>query len=157
MVILGRHDGMRPITLTVSGQGVDGAFSFTVQGEPISAFKSGFLSRQWVMLQIADLLEQVDRVGPKIELTTEIQTLGLEHGIVTPYSSKIVEVPDAKTISGGGPEAASSDERMMLAPGFESIPVFVAIALGLLLRLHRQGVQDHADAARRESAERRHK
>ena len=64
-----------------------------------------FVPRLWATRQVGVLLDQIRTHGEEAFLVEEIQTLGLTYGIVTPYTSFVIE---------GQAEGAASVENMIL-------------------------------------------
>jgi Ca-activated chloride channel family protein len=67
-----------------------------------------FIPRLWATRKIGHLLTQVRLYGAERELVDEIVRLGLEYGIVTPYTSFLVDEAE---------DALGADGKRLLAPG----------------------------------------
>ncbi len=116
LVIAGRYRGSGATTVTLKG---------TVNGAPQS-FKYGDISfrssggddlipRLWATRKIGYLLNQIRLNGESKESVNEIITLAVRYGIVTPYTSFLVdERKDVLTESGRG--GAAQDLSKSLAP-----------------------------------------
>jgi Ca-activated chloride channel family protein len=50
-----------------------------------------FIPRLWATRRIGELLDEVRVMGESTQLVEEIETLGLRYGIVTPYTTEIVQ------------------------------------------------------------------
>ena len=94
LVVAGRYRGGGPAELTLRGE---------VEGEP-QAYKyrdlafaerggQEFIARLWAQRKIGYLLSQIRLHGVKDELVKEIVTLSSRYGIVTPYTSFLVQEP----------------------------------------------------------------
>ena len=94
LVVAGRYRGGGPAELTLRGE---------VEGEPRTytyrdlafAERGGqeFIARLWAQRKIGYLLSQIRLHGVKDELVKEIVTLSSRYGIVTPYTSFLVQEP----------------------------------------------------------------
>ncbi|MHB0858670.1 MAG: VIT domain-containing protein [Anaerolineae bacterium] len=102
VVLVGRYRDAATTAVTLSGT-VNGALEryrydgvvFRDQGGP------DFIPRLWATRKIGYLLTQVRLVGPSEELIDEIIALSVRYGIVTPYTSFLVdETEDALSTEG---------------------------------------------------------
>ncbi|MBK8050425.1 MAG: hypothetical protein IPK16_26980 [Anaerolineales bacterium] len=59
------------------------------------------MARLWATRKIGELLEQVRRTGANQEVIDAIVDLSLRYGIVTPYTSYLVEEPVQETVLSG--------------------------------------------------------
>ena len=98
LVVAGRyHDGAN-VTVTlrgaVNGQKIIYQYPnqhfVTTGGEP-------FVARLWATRKLGALLAQARRSGANKELIDEITQLSLQYGIITPYTSYLVEEPSTQT------------------------------------------------------------
>ncbi len=95
LVVVGRYraGGTTDVTLTGDVNGVERTYVYPDQtlaekgGEP-------FVARLWATRKLGALLEQVRRTGASDELVDAIVDLSLRYGIVTPYTSYLVEEPE---------------------------------------------------------------
>jgi Ca-activated chloride channel family protein len=86
-----------------------------------------FVARVWASRKIGVLMEQIRRSGPDQEVVDAIVDLSLKYGIVTPYTSYLVQEPDQQA-SGGAPmpyavpgaPAAASGAPMEMAPAAQA-------------------------------------
>jgi len=92
LVVLGRFRDVGEGRITVSGQveGVPTAFT-TLQQFPEAALESSFLPRLWAGRKIAHLLNQIRLYGESDELIDEVISLSKAYGIITPYTSFLVD------------------------------------------------------------------
>lgn len=91
LVITGRYrnSGRTRISL-IGNRGSDKEeYSFSVNFPDYSS-ELDFIGRYWAMRQIGTLLQEIRLNGEKKELVDEITQLGLEFGIITPYTSYLV-------------------------------------------------------------------
>ena len=115
LVVAGRYRGGGPAELTLHGE---------VEGEPRTytyrdlafAERGGqeFIARLWAQRKIGYLLSQIRLRGVKDELVKEIVTLSSRYGIVTPYTSFLVQEPSM---------ALSQEGRDQLGRGLQGQPM----------------------------------
>lgn len=113
VVVVGRYEGGGVVQVTASGM-ADGVE--TVFGNPHMEFATdsrdgnGFLSglpRLWAARKIGYLLNRERLYGSNEESIEQIIRLSLRHGIVTPYTSYLVE--ETMPLTGGGVEELAND------------------------------------------------
>jgi len=92
LLILGRYrgDGQARVTLSGHAQGAANAY-ITVQTFPDVALEAVFLPRMWAGRKIAYLLDQIRLYGESDELVEEVIALSKRYGIITPYTSFLVD------------------------------------------------------------------
>lgn len=104
LVIAGRYRQGGAATIRLSG---------VVNGQPqvytYSAAFAGrggddFIARLWAQRKVGYLLAQIRLSGPKEELVKEIVALSTRYGIVTPYTSFLVQEPQLALTQGGREE-----------------------------------------------------
>ncbi|MDH7487021.1 MAG: VIT domain-containing protein [Anaerolineae bacterium] len=96
LVVVGRYRTGGPAILTLRGQVNQKPQRFTYEdltfrregGEP-------FIARLWATRKIGYLLDQIRLHGKDPELVDEVVSLSLRYGIATPYTSFLVEEPQA--------------------------------------------------------------
>jgi Ca-activated chloride channel family protein len=114
LVIAGRYRGSGPATVTLKGNvnGQTQVFSF----EDLSFKGSGgdqFIAPLWATRKIGYLLAQIRLHGENKEATNEIVSLAVRYGIVTPYTSFLIdEGQDVFTPQGLGGAAQDMQKRM---------------------------------------------
>ncbi len=64
---------------------------YTYQFELTEAVSRGFVPRLWATRRVGALLDQVRVEGETLSLINEIRELGLDYGIVTPYTTFVIE------------------------------------------------------------------
>jgi Ca-activated chloride channel family protein len=135
-VIVGRYRHAGEVDITLSGQ-VNGALTvFQYPGRSLrSQGGEDFVARLWATRKIGALLNQIRQLGAQQELIDQIVELSLRYGIVTPYTSYLVQEP-GMVLPGQGPaieepqqpseepptlrasaQAAVSDEAEKMATG----------------------------------------
>jgi Ca-activated chloride channel family protein len=93
LLVLGRYRGEGETRSTVSGDagGVATAYT-TLQTFPKVALKNTFLPRLWAGRKISYLLNQIRLYGESGELVDAVVSLSRRYGIITPYTSFLVDV-----------------------------------------------------------------
>ncbi len=102
IVVLGRYHEGGSVTVTLTGER-DGSGERFAYGSLSLAEEGGadFIPRLWATRKIGHLLTQIRLHGPESELVDEIVELSVRYGIVTPYTSFLVdESEDALTQEG---------------------------------------------------------
>jgi Ca-activated chloride channel family protein len=92
LVLTGKYrPSSRPVTVRIIGQTARGqqeyASSFVLDPHSDRAF----IPRLWATRQVGQLLDQVRVEGESEALVAEIKALGLEYGIVTPYTTLLIQ------------------------------------------------------------------
>jgi Ca-activated chloride channel family protein len=92
LLVLGRYRGSGEVQVTVSGhvEGVSTAYT-TLQSFPEVNLEDSFLPRLWAGRKIAYLLGQIRLYGESEELVDEVIALSKTYGIITPYTSFLIE------------------------------------------------------------------
>ena len=113
LTVLGRYEGRGETDVTLIGQvaGKQRAFEYAADF-PRHADEHDFIPRLWAQRKIGYLLDEIRLHGEKRELKEAIVDLSLEYGIVTPYTSYLVQ----------------EDERIARRPGFR--PLAEAVGQG---------------------------
>ena len=95
LLILGRYRGDGDVQISLSGNadGVETSF-VTSESLPAVALEDVFLPRLWAGRRISYLLNQIRLYGENDELVEAIIELSTRHGIITPYTSFLVEDND---------------------------------------------------------------
>jgi Ca-activated chloride channel homolog len=90
--ILGRYDGEGDGKVVVTGGSAKGEQRFTYDvGLPRREEGYGFIPRLWAIRKVGYLLDEIRRKGENRELKDEVVELAMEYGIVTPYTSFLVQ------------------------------------------------------------------
>jgi hypothetical protein len=112
LVLFGRYRGDGPATFSLTGTVAGRRRTFTAQVDlPEYEHRDGFVGRLWATRKVGALLREVRLRGESAELVDEIRDLGLQFGIVTPYTSFLVD-EDAR-----GPLMAGEEVRVMREGG----------------------------------------
>jgi len=111
LVVVGRYRGEGTVTLGLSGEanGEEQTFSYGGQVFPAESREMDFLPRLWATRKIGYLLNQIRLYGTEQELVDEIVDLSLRYGVMTPYTSFLVEEDEIEIFSEEGREKAASD------------------------------------------------
>jgi Ca-activated chloride channel family protein len=111
LVVVGRYRGEGTATLGLSGavNGEEQTFSYGGQVFPAESRGMDFLPRLWATRKIGYLLNQIRLYGTEQELVDEIVDLSLRYGVMTPYTSFLVEEEEVEIFSPEGLKRAASD------------------------------------------------
>lgn len=158
LVIVGRYREGATVDVTLTGRVGGREATHTYEG--LTFRREGgepFIARLWATRKIGYLLSQIRLHGADKELVDEVIALGTRFGIVTPYTSALVQEPVAVEIGGppvilplpvplgrGGAVAPAVDQAApVLLPALEALPesgmaaVEESIARGALKRAER--------------------
>lgn len=92
VIVTGRYEGSGAAAVTLSGQAGGKARSFVYEAEfPKVAEDNGFVARVWAVRRIGFLLDEIRLHGEDKELKDEVVKLAVKFGIVTPYTSYLVQ------------------------------------------------------------------
>ena len=100
LVLTGKYrPSSRPVTVRLTGQTAGGqreyASSFVLETHSDRAF----IPRLWATRKVGQLLDRVRVEGESQALVTEIKALGLAYGIVTPYTTLLIQGQDSGAAS----------------------------------------------------------
>ncbi len=114
LVIFGRYRGTGNGPVVVTGQRGGRTERFTVTAAfPASETDNGFIPRLWASRRVGELTRQIRIEGATEALVNEVRDLGLRYGILTEYTSYLVQEP---TVLGQGgrpmPAAPMPIDRM---------------------------------------------
>jgi Ca-activated chloride channel family protein len=130
LVIAGRYKGSGPATITLTGK-VNSA-SQSYKFEDLNFAREGgdgasaFIAPLWATRKIGYLLAQIRLNGENKEAVDEIVSLAVRYGIVTPYTSFLIEEHnDVLTPEGRG--GAAQDLHLQFAP--MALPISGATAV----------------------------
>jgi len=125
LLILGRYlgDGEARVTVSGNAQGVATAYTVLRNFSAVS-LEDSFLPRLWAGRKIAFLLSQIRLYGESDELVDEVVALSRRYGIITPYTSFLVDVDVASD-----EQAADAVRQATYAPPTGASAVQAAAAL----------------------------
>jgi len=132
LVLLGRYRNEGATTVTLAGRLGERSRRFEYEDVVFSkeSKANDFIPRLWATRKIGYLLTQIRLHGQNKELVDEIVALSLRYGIMTPYTSFLVDERH-KLFAAGGPEKAAEDlHRMMARPAPVSGPQAVLNSQG---------------------------
>ncbi len=94
LVVFGRYHGTGQGRVTVTGQRNGRTERFTTDvAFPASENENAFIPRLWASRRIGELTRQIRIEGTNPTLVAEIRDLGLRYGILTEYTSYLVQEP----------------------------------------------------------------
>lgn len=92
VIVTGRYDGEGLATIELTGQATGERRTYTYQARfPSQSEENAFVARVWAVRRIGYLLDEVRLHGEDKELKDEIVRLAVKFGIVTPYTSYLVQ------------------------------------------------------------------
>ena len=103
LTLVGRYRGAAAaVTLTLSGQVSGQRQTFTYSGLDFPARAGGepFIARLWATRRIGDLLNTIRLRGENDELVQSVVSLSVRYGIITPYTSFLIEEDDILSRAG---------------------------------------------------------
>lgn len=131
LVLVGRYRDGGKTTVELSGTVNGKARLYEYSGRELAkAGGDAFVARLWATRKIGALLEQIRRTGDNQELIDSIVELSLQFGIVTPYTSYLVEEPTAASGDEGPTVAAPADAAMPRALADQAYSSVAAAASG---------------------------
>jgi len=94
LVVFGRYRGTGSGPVVVTGERGGRAERFTADAVfPASANENDWVPRLWASRRIGDLTRQIRLEGASSALVQEVRDLGLRYGILTEYTSYLVQEP----------------------------------------------------------------
>ena len=103
LTLVGRYRGSaEDVTLQLRGKvsGTDQTFSYANHEFPARAGGESFIARLWATRRIGDLLNTIRLNGENEELVDSVVNLSVRYGIITPYTSFLIEEDDILSQSG---------------------------------------------------------
>jgi Ca-activated chloride channel homolog len=95
LVLFGRYQGSGNGRLVISGERNGRRERVVVQASFARAeMENDFIPRLWAARQIGELTRQIRLEGASADLITQVRELGLRYGILTEYTSYLVQEPD---------------------------------------------------------------
>ena len=116
LVVVGRYREGGKTRIVLSGKVGEEEKRFVYEDvEFVEKGGEDFIARLWATRRIGYLMEQIRLHGEDKELVNEIVELSLRYGIITPYTSFLVE-EDLSTAESPAPIVTRVAERIFLAP-----------------------------------------
>jgi Ca-activated chloride channel family protein len=97
LILVGRYrQGAEDVTISLSGsvKGQATTFAFEDLTFRDNAGGESFIARLWAQRRIAELLDQIRLKGENPELVESVVSLSVRFGIITPYTSFLIEEDD---------------------------------------------------------------
>jgi Ca-activated chloride channel family protein len=92
LVLAGRYrPSSRPVTVRLTGQTAEGQREYASSFVLETGSDRAFIPRLWATRKVGQLLDLVRVEGESQALVAEIKALGLEYGIVTPYTTLFIQ------------------------------------------------------------------
>jgi Ca-activated chloride channel family protein len=115
LVVAGRYRGGAPATITLSGvtNGRPQSFAYADQSFRAEGGEA-FIPRLWATRAIGHLMQQIRLRGEDAELVQSIVALSTRYGIITPYTSFLIEEDDI--IAQSNPQFIEEAEALLAAP-----------------------------------------
>lgn len=106
LIMIGKYRGKGPVTVKLEGKVGKETKQFVLRNHPLAMDDTfNFLPRLWATRRIGYLLEEIRLHGAQEELIAEVTKLGIEYGIVTPYTSFLVTEREQHALDAAAPEA----------------------------------------------------
>jgi len=135
LLVIGRYRGCGTARITLSGQasGIPTAYT-TLQSFAATDLGAPFLPRLWAGRKVAYLLNQIRLYGESDELVDEVVALSKAYGIITPYTSFLVDEGEfdaeeaadalrAATAPRSGADAVAGASALQHLAGSETVAV----------------------------------
>ena len=117
LIVAGRYSGAGAQTITLTGEVEGQRETYTYAGNFIASTGKDFIPRLWAARKIGYLLTQIRLNGEKEEWISAVVSLSLRYGIITPYTSFLVEEPqDVLTLEGRERAAEELTENFQAVP-----------------------------------------
>lgn len=116
LVVTGRYRAGGPITVQLTGEVNGRSQEFTYTGQALrDAGGEAFIPRLWATRAIGHLLREIRLHGENEELVQSVINLSTRYGIITPYTSYLIEEDDIFAQSGALPamQATASADRIV--------------------------------------------
>jgi Ca-activated chloride channel family protein len=132
LVVFGRYRGEGKGTVIIEGERNGRRERFTARAEfPETEDANDFIPKLWASRRIGELTRQIRIEGASQDLVSQVRDLGLRYGILTEYTSYLVQEPGmaqnsslprdrAQQFNGQGAPPAASPEMQTGTRAFES-------------------------------------
>jgi Ca-activated chloride channel family protein len=117
LVVLGRYRGHGTGDLVVTGERNGRQERFVVRADfPESETDNDYIPRLWASRRVGDLTRQIRLEGSTADLVAKVRDLGLRYGILTEYTSYLVQEPDVLASDLRGRPVMRDDESRTGGP-----------------------------------------
>lgn len=121
LVVFGRYRGTGRGPLVIEGERNGHRERFTVDAEfPGTEAGNDFIPRLWAARRIGDLTRQIRLEGATPALIEQVRDLGLRYGILTEYTSYLVQEPTAERPMLSAREEAARARSVAAAPAAQT-------------------------------------
>jgi Ca-activated chloride channel family protein len=121
LVVLGRYAGSGSGPVVIEGERNGRRERFSADARfPASEPGNDFVPRLWAARRIGDLTRQLRLEGASTDLLTEVRNLGLRYGILTEYTSYLVQEPGAVAAGGIRDMASTAPQAQTGRAAFEA-------------------------------------
>jgi Ca-activated chloride channel family protein len=120
LVIFGRYRGRGAGSVEISGERNGRRERFAVQASfDTHQHENDFIPRLWASRRVGDLTRQIRLEGSSPALVEQVRDLGLRYGILTEYTSYLVQEPEVVAV---GPEPLGTLGRRPASPPHADAP-----------------------------------
>ena len=122
LMIAGRYRAAASnVTVRVRGYAGDESREYTYQFDLEQMGDNDFVPRLWATRRIGELLDRVRVEGESAALVEEIRALGLNYGLVTPYTTFVIQAQDSGAASAANMGLYSNQAELNQASGQTTI------------------------------------
>jgi Ca-activated chloride channel family protein len=114
LVMVGRYTGSGPSSIGLSGSVNGQSQNFVYESNFTSAGGESFIPRLWATRKIGSLLNEIRLHGENKELVDQIVSLSVRYGIITPYTSFLIQ-ENADVFSQAGRQALADEANKQFA------------------------------------------
>ena len=93
ITVVGKYSGHRAVAVIVRGRSQEGTKEYEYNFIPDRSTNVEYVPRIWATRKIESLLDIIWTEGETQTLVDEVMELGKEYGLVTPYTSMVVDIP----------------------------------------------------------------
>jgi len=117
LVVLGRYHGHGSGDVVITGERNGRRERVAVPADfPENRTDDDYIPRLWASRRVGDLTRQIHLEGASSDLVTRVRNLGLRYGILTDYTSYLVQEPDALASDPRGRPFLMEDESRTGGP-----------------------------------------
>ncbi|MBN1999008.1 VWA domain-containing protein [candidate division KSB1 bacterium] len=108
LVVVGRYKSSGTAGITLSGENRGNPKRYRYRMDFSSERQNPFIAQLWASRKVAYLMDEIRENGSNQELTKEIEDLCLEYGIMSPFTSFLVQEDDIPVLTDGRPMRSRS-------------------------------------------------